>query len=141
IGRIDLVTGQVDGRYRILDPDGRLVDGAPPSLEPADILEALRLMMLSRAFDARATILQRQGKLGTFSPVKGQEAAVVGTAITLDPKRDWVVPAYRELPALVRQGYPLDRMLATLMGKVVAGRIPEGVNVLPNQVALASQLQ
>ena len=25
--------------------------------------------------------------------------------------------------------------------KVVAGRIPEGVNVLPNQVALASQLQ
>ena len=36
--------------------------------------------------------------------------------------------------------YPLERMFAALMGKVVAGRIPDGINVLPNQVALASQL-
>jgi pyruvate dehydrogenase E1 component alpha subunit len=129
------------GRHRVLGPDGRLVDGVQPALETSEVLEALRLMMLSRAFDARATTLQRQGRLGTFSPVKGQEASVVGTAMVLDPGRDWVVPSYRELPALVRQGYPLERMFATLMGKVVAGRIPEGVNVLPNQVALASQLQ
>jgi pyruvate dehydrogenase E1 component alpha subunit len=129
------------GRHRVLGPDGRLVDGARPAVEPAAILEALRLMMLSRAFDARATSLQRQGRLGTFSPVKGQEASVVGTAMVLDPSRDWVVPSYRELPALVRQGYPLERMLAALMGKVVAGRIPDGINVLPTQVALATQLQ
>jgi pyruvate dehydrogenase E1 component alpha subunit len=127
--------------HRLLDLDGQLVDGVRSLLEPGEILDALRLMMLSRAFDVRATILQRQGRLGTFSPVKGQEASVVGTAMTLDPGRDWVVPSYRELPALVRQGYPLELMLASLMGKVVAGRIPEGVNVLPNQVALATQLQ
>ena len=128
-------------RYRVLDPDGRLVDGARPALDARDVVEALRLMMLSRTFDARATSLQRQGRLGTFSPVKGQEASVVGTAMALDPGQDWVVPSYRELPALVRQGYPLERMFAALMGKVVAGRIPDGINVLPNQVALASQLQ
>jgi pyruvate dehydrogenase E1 component alpha subunit len=97
-------------------------------------------MLLSRAFDARATALQRQGHIGTFSPVKGQEAAVVGAALALNPKTDWIVPAYRELPALVRHGYPLERILAGLMGRGTAGRIPDGVNVLPNQVALATQL-
>jgi pyruvate dehydrogenase E1 component alpha subunit len=127
--------------FRVLAPDGRLIDGARPALEAPAVLEGLRLMMLSRAFDARATALQRQGRLGTFSPVKGQEASVVGTALPLDPARDWIVPSYRELPALVRHGYPLERMLATLMGKGMAGRSPDEVNVLPNQVALATQLQ
>jgi pyruvate dehydrogenase E1 component alpha subunit len=104
-------------------------------------VEGLRWMMLSRAFDARATTLQRQGRLGTFSPVKGQEASVVGTSLTLDPSIDWIVPAYRELPALVRHGHPLERILAGSMGKLTASRIPDDVLVLPNQVALATQLQ
>jgi pyruvate dehydrogenase E1 component alpha subunit len=73
--------------------------------------------------------------------VKGQEASVVGSALTLDPAIDWIVPTYRELPALVRHGYPLERILAGSMGKAASGRIPDGVNVLPNQVALAPQLQ
>ena len=115
--------------YRVLGPDGRLTDGGQPALEPGGVLEGLRLMMLSRAFDARGTALQRQGKLGTFSPVKGQEAAVVGSALPLDPSRDWVAPSYRELPALLHHGYPLERILATLMGKGVAGRIPDEVKV------------
>lgn len=117
------------------------MSGASPRLDLARTVEGLRWMMLSRAFDARATALQRQGRFGTFSPVKGQEAAVVGTALALDPKTDWVVPSYRELPALVRHGYPLDRIIAGYLGKVAASRIPDGVKVLPNQVALATQLQ
>ena len=55
--------------------------------------------------DERCFSLQRQGRLGTFSPVNGEEAAVVGSAWALDPARDWVVPQYRELPAMLRQGY------------------------------------
>jgi pyruvate dehydrogenase E1 component alpha subunit len=97
-------------------------------------------MLLSRAYDARAVGMQRQGRLGVVSPVKGQEASVVGTAMALDPAIDWVFPTYRELPAVLRQGMPLERVFAGLMGKVRAGRIPEGVNVLPTQVALATQL-
>jgi TPP-dependent pyruvate/acetoin dehydrogenase alpha subunit len=130
-----------DSPYRILDPEGRPVDGAKPELDTAGIVEGLRWMKLSRAFDARATAMQRQGRFGSFSPVKGQEASVVGSALALDPATDWVVPSYRELPALLRQGYPLERMIAVYLGKSVSGRIPDGVNVLPNQVALATQLQ
>jgi pyruvate dehydrogenase E1 component alpha subunit len=127
-------------RHEVLRADGTLRNGAKPALDTARTIEALRLMMLSRAFDARATTLQRQGRTGTFSPVKGQEAAVVGAALALNPETDWIVPAYRELPGLIRQGYPLERALAGLMGRGGAGRIPDGVNVLPNQVALATQL-
>ncbi|HEY4027026.1 MAG TPA: thiamine pyrophosphate-dependent enzyme [Candidatus Dormibacteraeota bacterium] len=129
------------GRKHLLNLDGTLVDGLQPGLSLEQTVEGLRWMMLSRAFDARATALQRQGRLGTFSPVKGQEASVVGTALALDPATDWIAPSYRELPALVRHGHPLERALAGSMGKLAASRIPDDVLVLPNQVALATQLQ
>jgi pyruvate dehydrogenase E1 component alpha subunit len=128
-------------RHRVLDPSGRLVDGVQPQLSLERTVEGLRWMMLSRAYDARATALQRQGRFGTFSPVKGQEASVVGTSLALDPATDWIAPAYRELPALVRHGHPLERILAGSMGKMAGSRIPDDVRVLPNQVALATQLQ
>jgi pyruvate dehydrogenase E1 component alpha subunit len=98
-------------------------------------------MLMSRIYDERATALQRQGLYGVFSPALGQEASVVGSTSALDPARDWIVPQYRELVALVRHGYPLERLAAMGMGRVTeAARIPDGVNVLPNQVALATQL-
>ena len=126
---------------RILDSQGKLADGAQPRLSLASTVEGLRWMMLSRAFDARATALQRQGRLGTYSPVKGQEASVVGSSLALDPGTDWIVPSYRELPALLRHGHSLERVIAGYMGKAASAVIPETVNVLPNQVALATQLQ
>ena len=104
-------------------------------------VEGLRWMLLSRAFDARATALQRQGRFGTFSPVQGQEASVVGTSMALDPATDWIAPSYRELPALLRHGQPLERVVAGYLGKVDSARIPDDVRLLPNQVALATQLQ
>jgi TPP-dependent pyruvate/acetoin dehydrogenase alpha subunit len=128
-------------RHRVLAPDGTLVDGAEPALGLERTVEGLRWMMLSRAFDARATALQRQGRFGTFSPAKGQEASVVGTSLALDPATDWIVPSYRELAALVRHGHQLDRIVAGYLGKLSSARIPDDVLLLPNQVALATQLQ
>ncbi len=128
-------------RLSILTPDGKLVDGAKPGMTDTVVIEALRWMLMSRIYDERATALQRQGLYGVFSPALGQEASVVGSTMALDPARDWIVPQYRELVALVRHGYPLERLAAMGMGRVTeAARIPDGVNVLPNQVALATQL-
>jgi len=123
-------------RLSILTPDGKLVDGAKQSMTDTALIEALRWMLMSRIYDERATALQRQGLYGVFSPALGQEASVVGSTMALDPARDWIVPQYRELVALVRHGYPLERLAAVGMGRVTeAARIPDGVNVLPNQVA------
>jgi pyruvate dehydrogenase E1 component alpha subunit len=128
-------------RRTILKPDGSLVAGARSRMDEEFVLEALRLMMLSRAYDERVIGLQRQGRFGVFSPGLGQEASVVGSAMALDPSRDWIVPQYRELMAVVHHGYPLELITATYMGKTTPDtRIPEGVNVLPTQVALAAQL-
>lgn len=122
----------------LLDVDGTPL--GPPPMPDAMVLEALRLMKLSRALDVLATKLQRLGRLGVYGPVHGQEASVVGSSFALDPKRDWLVPAYREQPAYLHQGLPLDRMLAAYMGRIEHARIPDGVQLLPRNQAVAAQL-
>jgi pyruvate dehydrogenase E1 component alpha subunit len=125
---------------QLLSPDGTLAEGATPSLDDQALLSAWRMMLLSRTFDQRAFSLQRQGRLGTFSPVNGEEAAVIGSALALDPARDWVVPQYRELPAMLRQGYTLGRALRYFVGDPAGNDMGEGVRVLPYQISLAAQI-
>jgi pyruvate dehydrogenase E1 component alpha subunit len=125
---------------RILAPDGTVPDGYRAPLPESEQLACYRLMALSRRLDERAFNLQRQGRLGTFSPVHGQEASVVGAASALDPARDWIVPQYRELPAMLRHGYPLEHFFLYVMGNPEGNRMPEGVNLLPFQISLATQI-
>lgn len=97
-------------------------------------------MMLSRALDDRAIKLNRMGQLGVYGPVAGQEASIVGSHLAIDPDRDWLVPAYREQPAMLRHGYPLVNLLAGYMGRLSAVRIPDGIKMLPRQQSVAAQL-
>lgn len=126
--------------WTVLRPDGELEPGREAALSDEQLRDACELMLFSRAFDEKGFSLQRQGRFGTFSPVRGQEASVVGAAFSLDPARDWVVPQYRELPALLRQGLPLEQFMLTFLGDPRGGAAPEGVNVLPIQIGLAAQL-
>lgn len=126
--------------YSVLDPGGALIRQPDPCPSDAEVADALELMLLSRSVDEKAFRLQRQGRFGTFSQVWGQEAAVVGSAMAIDPDRDWVVPQYRELPAMLHQGYPLASFLQYFSGNPRGGRVPDGVNCLPMNVALAAQL-
>jgi pyruvate dehydrogenase E1 component alpha subunit len=139
---VSLLTTSVGGPAptQILAPDGTVPDGYRAPLADADLVSAYRAMLLSRRVDERAFNLQRQGRLGVFSPVNGQEASVIGSAFALDPTRDWVVPQYRELPAMLHQGYPLERFLLYCMGNPEGNRMPDGVNLLPIQISLATQL-
>jgi pyruvate dehydrogenase E1 component alpha subunit len=125
---------------RILAPDGTVPEGYSPPLSQGELLAAYRAMLLSRRVDERAFNLQRQGRLGVFSPINGQEASVIGSAFALDPARDWVVPQYRELPAMLHQGYTLERFLLYCMGNPEGNHMPDGVNLLPIQISLATQL-
>jgi pyruvate dehydrogenase E1 component alpha subunit len=109
-------------------------------MSSAQVVDALRLMLLSRAVDDRLIKLQRMGRVGVYGPVHGQEAAVIGSAMALDPNRDWIVPASREHPAMLRHGLPLKNMFATYMGNFDAAAVPEGVRLLPRQQAIGAQL-
>jgi pyruvate dehydrogenase E1 component alpha subunit len=125
---------------RLLAPDGTLAEGHVPALEGDELLAAWRAMLRSRVADERCFSLQRQGRLGTFSPINGEEAAVVGSAWALDPARDWVVPQYRELPAMLRHGYRLAQALRYYRGDPAGSRIDPDVHVLPYQISLAAQI-
>jgi TPP-dependent pyruvate/acetoin dehydrogenase alpha subunit len=118
--------------------DLRIDGGVPMSRE--QVLEAYRLMLQSRAIDELAIKLQRLKRIGLYAPVQGQEAAVVGSAMALDPGRDWMVPASREQPAMIRHGLPLVNFFAGYMGRLDFAGIPEGVKLLPRQQAIGAQL-
>lgn len=128
------------GENRLLGVDGTLAESAAGLLSAAQITEAMRLMLLSRAIDDRVIKLHRLSRAGTYGPVHGQEAAVVGSAMALDPARDWIVPASREQPAMIRHGLSLDRLLAGFMGKINFSRIPDDVKLLPRNQSIAAQL-
>ena len=121
-------------------PDGTVAPGGKSRMDEELLLEALGWMMKSRLYDQRVIALQRQGQFGVYSPGMGQEASIVGSALALDPARDWIVPQYRELMATVHHGLPLEVITAQYLGKIAPARIPDGVNVLPNQVSIAAHL-
>jgi len=126
--------------YRILDDDGHVVDGRePPALSDEELLDIYRQMQLARLFDERAVSLQRQGRVGTYPPLSGQEGAQVGSAFAL-ADRDWIVPSYREHGVAMARGFPLERILLYWMGHEVGNRIPEELNMLPIAVPIATQI-
>src|SRR5919106_2657708 len=127
-------------RLELLDGDGTLRKGAEAPMSDELTRDALRWMLLSRVIDDRAFSLQRQGRMGTYAPARGQEATVVGSSFALDPTVDWIAPQYRDLVATVRHGWPLDRQLLYWMGNPAGSQLPDGVKVLPVQIALAAHL-
>lgn len=126
--------------HQILDSNGELVGDAAAPLADEQILEALRLMMIGRAFDTKCFSLQRQGKMGTFAPLHGQEASIVGSAMALNPATDWIAPQYREMPAALRQGLPLKNIILYRQGHPAGGVVPSGVKVMQFQISLAAQI-
>ncbi len=88
---------------------------AGAGLGPDRILAAYRLMVLSRTTDERCLALQRQGRIGFYAPLLGQEAAQVGCALALTAE-DWVFPAYRELAVALARGVPLKSIIDQLIG-------------------------
>lgn len=126
------------GPLQLLEPSGRLRGSSPMSRN--QIEAAFRHMVRSRELDELLIKLQRLQRVGLYGPVEGQEAAVVGSALALDPTRDWMVPASREQPAMLIHGLPLESLLATYLGRSDHARIPEGVRLLPRQQSIGAQL-
>lgn len=81
-----------------------------------DLPELHRLMLVARRIDEEAVAMQRQGVLPGYAPMKGQEAAQVGSAAALDKARDFAFPNYRDLGAAVALGVDLVGYLATHLG-------------------------
>ncbi len=99
---------------RVIDAHGDLV-GEDPGLDPELYQAMYRNMVLSRALDRRMLALQRQGRIGTYAMLEGQEAVQIGSALALDPN-DFVFPSYREHGVQVTRGLPMEVLLAYWKG-------------------------
>ncbi len=85
---------------QLLNPEGERVshpehDAVVDALSDEELRGFYRDLVLIRRFDAEATALQRQGELGLWASLLGQEAAQVGSGRALRPQ-DYAFPTYRE---------------------------------------------
>jgi 2-oxoisovalerate dehydrogenase E1 component alpha subunit len=92
--------GQAGSRVeavQLLTPEGERLEHPDYPLDlTADEVKALyRDLVLVRRIDTEAIALQRQGELGIWASLLGQEAAQVGSGRALGP-RDMAFPTYRE---------------------------------------------
>lgn len=123
----------------ILDAQGNLDSALEPRIKPETLLALHRTMLLARRFDERLLNLQRQGRIGTFPPVKGQEAAHLGAVAQLR-ETDWMVPSFRELAALLWRGAALEQMIIYNNGFNEGGAVPQEARTLPISVPVGSQM-
>ncbi len=85
----------VTERLEVLDPSGTVDDDLMPDLDRRPDLRDLPRHGSMRAMDEKALKLQRQGRMGTWPPIKGQEAIQAGVAHAMEDA-DWLLPAFRE---------------------------------------------
>jgi len=124
---------------QVLDDKGRLDASLEPELTDEQRIALYRAMSLARKGDERMLKLQRQGRVGTFAPASGQEAAVCGATMALDPQ-DWFLGTFRELGGWLMRGMSLEETLLYHNGFEEGNVMPAAPRTMPVSVIVASQM-
>ena len=122
-----------------LDENGKFDPLHEPQIPQEDLLKIYRFMALTRETDQKMLNLQRQGRIGTFAPVTGQEATMCAMAAAMGPK-DWFVGTYRETGARLIRGDTIDRQLLYYAGFEEGSTVAAEKRIFPIQIVLGSQV-
>ncbi|HEX4725120.1 MAG TPA: pyruvate dehydrogenase (acetyl-transferring) E1 component subunit alpha [Pseudonocardiaceae bacterium] len=97
---------------QLLTPEGERVTHPDfdTDVGPEELRSLYRDMVLVRRADREANALQRQGQLGIWVPLLGQEAAQVGAGRAMRPQ-DMAFPSYREHGVAWCRGIPPQDLL------------------------------
>ena len=137
---VSIVHQDPQDRVQVLDEDGNVVEGADvPDISDEEMVAMYREMKLTRHFDERAVSLNRQGRMGTYPPLSGQEGAQIGSAHALADD-DWLFPSYREHGAGMVRGLSLKQTLLYWMGHEQGNAIPDDTNIFTVAVPIATQI-
>jgi pyruvate dehydrogenase E1 component alpha subunit len=132
-GREDILVSLNWPLYRVIGSEAN-----HPDLVSPDIARKIyHDMVLLGTFDEKTINLQRQGRVGTFPPSLGQEAAEVGSAWALSPN-DWLAPSYRDHGAIYVHGVSFRHVVLFAMGK--GSSIDGQARVLPSSIPISSHL-
>jgi 2-oxoisovalerate dehydrogenase E1 component alpha subunit len=128
---------------QLLTPEGKRVKNAEYDPFVADITDdelrgLYRDMVLTRRFDAEATSLQRQGELGLWASLLGQEAAQIGSG-RATREDDYVFPTYREHGVAWCRGVDPTNLLGMFRGVNNGGWDPGGNNFHLYTIVIGSQ--
>ncbi|MFD3661610.1 pyruvate dehydrogenase (acetyl-transferring) E1 component subunit alpha [Streptomyces sp. NPDC058659] len=125
---------------QLLTPEGERVQHPDYDIDlSAEELRGLyRDMVLTRRFDAEATSLQRQGELGLWASLLGQEAAQIGSGRALRDD-DYVFPTYREHGVAWVRGVDPTNLLGMFRGVNHGGWDPNTNNFHLYTIVIGSQ--
>ncbi|MFI0737974.1 pyruvate dehydrogenase (acetyl-transferring) E1 component subunit alpha [Streptomyces sp. NPDC021100] len=125
---------------QLLTPEGERVEHPDYAIDvtPEELRGLYRDMVLTRRFDAEATTLQRQGELGLWASLLGQEAAQIGSGrATRDD--DYVFPTYREHGVAWCRGVDPTNLLGMFRGVNNGGWDPNENNFHLYTIVIGSQ--
>ena len=128
---------------QILTPDGErleqpLYDRWVSDIDSDALVALLEDLTVVRRIDVEATALQRQGELGLWPPLLGQEASQIGSARALR-KDDFVFTSYRENAVAYCRGVQLGDLVKVWRGTAFSGWNPFDVGMATPQVIIGAQ--
>jgi pyruvate dehydrogenase E1 component alpha subunit len=135
--------GQPDPRaelIQLLTPEGERADhpGYPLDLTTDEVKALYRDLVIVRRIDTEAIALQRQGELGIWASLLGQEAAQVGSGRALSP-RDMAFPTYREHGVAWCRGVDPTKLLELFRGVSHGGWDPADHNFHLYTIVIGAQ--
>lgn len=126
-------------QLQVLDPQGHADPELLPDFDAATLQLIFRRMLEARQVDRACCTLQREGRLGTYPPVEGQEGCQVGSVFALEDG-DWIVPSFRELAAALVRRVPLEQILLYWMGDEEGSRLSRELRLLPVAIPVGSHI-
>ncbi|HLR97189.1 MAG TPA: pyruvate dehydrogenase (acetyl-transferring) E1 component subunit alpha [Jiangellaceae bacterium] len=132
-----------DDMIQLLSPEGERLantqyDPYVADVSDEDVRALYRDLVLARRIDTEAVALQRQGELGLWPSLLGQEAAQVGSARALRPQ-DHVFPTYREHGVAWCRGVDPAHLLGLFRGVNLGGWDPAEHNFHLYTIVIGSQ--
>ena len=124
-------------KLQILDEEGNADPALLPEFDDATLRLIFRRMLEARLVDRTCLSLQREGRMGTYPPVEGQEGCQVGSVLALSAG-DWIVPSFRESAAALTRRIEVDKILLFWMGYEEGSRIPKTLRFLPVSIPVGS---
>ena len=132
-----------DGLVQLISVDGQRTVGCPywdlvADVRAEQLRDLYRDMAVIRRLDNEAMALQRQGELGLWAPLLGQEAAQVGSARALRSD-DFAFTSYREHGVAYCRGVDPVDMLRLWRGTALSGWDPATFGVSNPAIVVGSQ--